>query len=90
MSREERAEAFAALAERKGCQTLRFDLPERGERSRNRKYRCDIWNGIHDLSATADHAFPKWSGVSFRLQPGRVCQPERLRGQAAFFRLDRM
>lgn len=63
MSRKEYAEQFAQIAEKKGYQTLSFDLPEHGERS-NSKYRCDIWNGMNDLSLIADYAFSKWSEVS--------------------------
>lgn len=64
MSRKEYAEQFAVIAERKGYQTLSFDLPEHGERSDNHDYRCDIWNGMHDLSEIADYAFLNWKEVS--------------------------
>ena len=63
MSRKEYAEHFAGIAEEKGYQTISFDLPEHGERT-NRAYRCDIWNGMKDLSAIADHVFTNWNKVS--------------------------
>lgn len=63
MSRKEHAEDFAKIAEKKGYQTLSFDLPEHGERN-DSNYRCDIWNGIHDLTAIGDYAFSRWSSVS--------------------------
>lgn len=63
MSCKEYAENFATIAEKKGYQTLSFDLPEHGER-KDEAYRCDIWNGIHDLTAIADYAFPRWQSVS--------------------------
>lgn len=64
MSRKEYAEQFAVIAEQKGYQTLSFDLPEHGERSDNHEYRCDVWNGMHDLSLISDYVFPKWDEVS--------------------------
>lgn len=56
------ARTFAEIAEKKGYQTLSFDLPEHGERT-NGNDRCDIWNGIHDLNVIADYAFSKWNQV---------------------------
>lgn len=64
MSRKEYARQFAEIAEKKGYQTLSFDLPEHGERSDNHEYRCDIWSGMRDLSLIADYTFPKWKQVS--------------------------
>lgn len=64
MSCKEYAENFAEIAEKKGYQTLSFDLPEHGERKNDIDYRCDIWNGMHDLSLIADYAFSKWKNVS--------------------------
>lgn len=64
MSRKEYAEQFAVIAEQKGYQTLSFDLPEHGERGDNHEYRCDIWNGIKDLSAISDYTFPKWEQIA--------------------------
>lgn len=63
MSRKEYAEQFASIAERKGYQTLSFDLPEHGERIGD-TCRCDVWNGIHDLNIIADYVFPRWDKVS--------------------------
>jgi hypothetical protein len=60
---KEEAETFAGIAEKKGYQTISFDLPEHGER-KGENYRCDIWNGMRDLSLIADFAFPKWTVVS--------------------------
>lgn len=64
MGRKEDAEQFAKIAENKGYQTLSFDLPEHGERIHN-SYRCDVWNGMHDLNVIADYVFNKWNQVSF-------------------------
>ncbi len=64
MCRKEYAEQFAEIAEKKGYQTLSFDLPEHGERSEDHTYRCDIWNGMCDLSTVADFAFARWNDVS--------------------------
>lgn len=63
MSCKEYAESFAEIAEHKGYQTISFDLAEHGERNDN-DYRCDIWNGIHDLSIIADYTFSNWKNVS--------------------------
>ena len=42
---KEYAEAFAKVAEKKGYQTLSFDLPKHGER-KEAPEPCDIWQGI--------------------------------------------
>lgn len=63
MSRKEYAQTFAEIAEKKGYQTLSFDLPEHGDRI-DRNNRCDIWNGIRDLNLIADYAFSEWNMVS--------------------------
>lgn len=63
MSCKEYAEGFAEIAARKGFQTLSFDLPEHGDRKGSRE-RCDIWNGMRDLTLVADYAFPKWKNLS--------------------------
>lgn len=63
MGRKENAEQFTKIAENKGYQTLSFDLPEHGERTCN-SYRCDVWNGMHDLNVIADYVFGKWNQVS--------------------------
>ena len=64
MSCKENAGPFARLAEEKGYQTLSFDLPEHGERKCNPEYRCDVWNGMRDLSVIADAAFSGWKAIS--------------------------
>ena len=53
---KEYAEKFAEIAEKKGYQTISFDLPEHGER-KDSSYRCDIWNGMHDLTVIGDCVF---------------------------------
>lgn len=63
LSCKEYAEDFALIGETKGYQTLSFDLPEHGER-KDANYRCDIWNGMHDLSKIADYAFSNWKDIS--------------------------
>ena len=62
-SRKEYAEDFAKIAEKKGYQTISFDLPEHGERT-DSHYRCDVWNGVKDLNIIADYVFPRWNRVS--------------------------
>ncbi len=64
MSNKESAEAFAEIAADKGYQTISFDLPEHGERSTNQEYKCDITNGIADLTQVGDYVFDKWNAVS--------------------------
>lgn len=63
MSCKEYAEKFAEIAEKKGYQTLSFDLPEHGERKES-SYRCDIWNGMNDLTVISDYVFSGWKSVS--------------------------
>lgn len=63
MSRKENAKSFAEIADKKGYQTISFDLPEHGER-KDDNYRCDIWNGMHDLTLIGDYAFSRWKEVS--------------------------
>jgi hypothetical protein len=63
MSCKEYAEKFAEVAEKKGYQTISFDLPEHGER-KDSSYRCDIWNGMHDLTTIGDYAFSNWKIIS--------------------------
>ncbi|BCJ96335.1 alpha/beta hydrolase [Anaerocolumna cellulosilytica] len=63
MSCKEYAENFAEIAEKNGYQTISFDLPEHGER-KDGNYRCDIWNGIHDLTAIGNYTFSRWKEVS--------------------------
>lgn len=63
MSSKESAEGLAQIAAQRGCQTLSFDLPQHGER-KGEAQRCDIWNGIHDLTIIGDYAFQHWNEVS--------------------------
>ena len=60
---KEYAEAFAKVAEKKGYQTLSFDLPKHGER-KDASAPCDIWQGIKDLEQIAAFAFSKWQNVN--------------------------
>lgn len=62
MQCKEDAKDFAEIAERKGCQTISFDLPEHGER-KSENYPCNIWNGIHDLNKIGDYVFNNWENV---------------------------
>lgn len=63
MSCKESAEGLAEIAAGKGYQTIAFDLPQHGERKEEAK-RCDIWNGIHDLTVIGDYVFRRWRDVS--------------------------
>lgn len=63
MSCKEYAEQFAKIAQEKGYQTLSFDLPEHGERQGS-DYRCDIINGMNDLSLIGNYVFSNWNNVS--------------------------
>lgn len=63
MSSKESAEIVTKIAEEKGYQTISFDLPEHGERA-DENVRCDIWNGMHDLSIIADYVWKNWKEVS--------------------------
>lgn len=63
MSSKESAEALASIAREKGCQTISFDLPQHGER-RDEPGRCDIWNGVKDLTIVAEYAFSRWKRVN--------------------------
>ena len=63
MSSKESAEGIANIAEQRGYQTISFDLPGHGER-KNEDKRCDIWNGIHDLTIIGDYVFTNWKEVS--------------------------
>lgn len=63
MSNKESAETFASIAEGKGYQTISFDLPEHGERS-DRDYKCNIINGIFDLTQISDYVYKNWKTVS--------------------------
>jgi alpha-beta hydrolase superfamily lysophospholipase len=63
MSNKESAETFAEIAAGHGYQTISFDLPEHGERT-DRQYKCDIFNGIADLTQIGDYVFNKWKVVA--------------------------
>lgn len=63
MSSKESAEGIAGLAAQRGYQTLSFDLPQHGERA-DQPDRCDIWNGIRDLTIVGDYVFGRWKEVS--------------------------
>lgn len=63
MSSKEAFGELAQIAERKGFQTLSFDLPQHGDRA-GESIRCDIWNGIRDLTAVGDYVFHHWQEAS--------------------------
>ena len=63
MSSKESAEGIAKIAEQRGYQTISFDLPGHGER-KDEDERCDIWNGIRDLTVIGDYVFANWKEVS--------------------------
>lgn len=63
MSSKESAAGIAEFARRKGYQTVSFDLPQHGERN-GEEDRCDIWNGIRDLTVVAEYVFARWKEVN--------------------------
>lgn len=63
MASKECAEGIAGIAQEKGYQTISFDLPQHGER-KNEEDRCDIWNGIRDLTTVGDYVFFRWKEAS--------------------------
>lgn len=63
MSSKESAEYFAQMAEKKGYQTISFDLPQHGERV-NEEERCHIWEGMRDLAIVGEYVFANWKEVS--------------------------
>lgn len=63
MSNKESAEAFATIAASKGYQTISFDLPEHCERT-DHEYKCNIINGITDLTIISDYVLEKWNSIS--------------------------
>lgn len=63
MSSKEAFEDLASIAAKRGYQTIAFDLPQHGERKAEAA-RCDIWNGIRDLSTVCDYVFRRWKRVS--------------------------
>ncbi len=64
MSNKESAETFARVAAENGYQTISFDLPEHGERIADSEYKCNLANGIVDLTQVANFVFGKWKTVS--------------------------
>lgn len=63
MGNKEEAAFFADIAEKKGYQTISFDLPKHGERQ-NRNAPCDIWNGKHDLECIGKYVYDNWNNIS--------------------------
>ena len=63
MSSKESAGGIAEVAAENGFQTISFDLPQHGERKSEAR-RCDIWNGMHDLTTVGDYVFRRWKEVS--------------------------
>lgn len=63
MSYKESAEKFAKIADKKGYQTISFDLPKHGERSEQSEP-CDIWNGRKDLLKIAKYSWERWNSLS--------------------------
>ena len=62
MGSKEAAAQFAAVAARKGWQTLSFDLPQHGERTDGEP--LDVFTGIRDLNTVADWFFSRRKHVS--------------------------
>lgn len=63
MGAKECVEHIAKIAQEKGYQTVSFELPQHGERKDGAE-RCDIWNGIRDLTMVGDYVFLRWNEVS--------------------------
>lgn len=63
MSCKESAENIGRILSGRGCQTLSFDLPQHGERQGEAR-RCDIWNGVADLTTVGDYVFDRWKNVT--------------------------
>lgn len=63
MGSKEAAQGIAEIAVQKGYQVLSFDLPQHGERI-GEMARCDIWNGIRNLSIVGEYVFSRWKDVS--------------------------
>ncbi len=63
MGSKECVKGIAEIAQEKGYQTISFDLPQHGERKEESE-RCDIWNGIRDLTIVGDYVFTRWKEVS--------------------------
>ncbi|MBR4081408.1 MAG: alpha/beta hydrolase [Clostridia bacterium] len=63
MSCKEDMAAMADIAVQRGYQVISFDLPQHGER-KDKPDRCDVWNGVRDLTTVGDYAFARWREVS--------------------------
>lgn len=63
MSSKESAHGFAEIAVERGYQVISFDLPEHGER-KDKNYKCDVWNGIHDLEAIGTYVQQNWKDIN--------------------------
>lgn len=63
MSNKESAQGFTEIAVKRGYQVLSFDLPEHGER-KDTSYKCNIWNGVHDLEVIGTYAKDNWREIS--------------------------
>ncbi len=63
MSNKESAQGFAEIAVKRGYQVLSFDLPEHGER-KDTSYKCNVWNGVHDLEVIGAYAQGNWTEIS--------------------------
>ncbi|OOM80157.1 alpha/beta hydrolase [Clostridium sp. BL-8] len=63
MSNKESAQEFAEIAVERGYQVLSFDLPEHGER-KDTNYKCNVWNGTHDLEVIGTYAQENWTEIS--------------------------
>lgn len=59
LSCKEHAAGFAAIAEKKGWQTISFDLPQHGERAHDKRL-CDVWNGVRDLQEIHRYVSARW------------------------------
>lgn len=59
MADKECAGAFAAAADKKGWQTVSFDLPEHGGRKKEGK-RCDVFNCVPELTEIYEFVRGKW------------------------------
>ena len=60
---KEEGESFAVKAEKVGCQTLCFDLPEHGERTAE-NYPCNAVNAVFDLTVIGKYAKENWSSIN--------------------------
>lgn len=63
MSSKESAAGIAEVAVPRGYQVISFDLPQHGERI-GEGDRCDIFNGIRDLTLIGEYVFARWKKVS--------------------------